>query len=385
MADADGQRCLLWVQHLLGTGHLRRVLSVAGALGRRGVEVVVVSGGLPVPWPMAAGVRLLQLPPISAADPSFRGLVDERGALVGEETWQERRRLVLDAFDALRPTILVTEMFPFGRRQLERELLPLLELARSCGVPVASSVRDILVTKHDPQKLQHMRDLCNDWYQLVLVHGDETVLPFAATFPLAGELTPELIHTGYVAEAGRPPSPRQRLGVLVSAGGGAVGAALLRTALAARPSCRLCEAPWRLVTGSRLSEADAIMLERDLPPNVTIERFRDGLIDLVATAAISISQAGYNTTVEALLCATPMVLVPFAAAGEDEQTVRATWLAKRGLATVVPESELDAARLAAAIDKALALDMAAASSIRIDGAERSADLLITLGQRAEHG
>ncbi len=333
---------------------------------------------------MAPGVRLLQLPPISASDPSFRGVVDENGAPAAYELWQERRRLILDAFAAFRPTILLTEMFPFGRRQFERELLPLLELARSCGVPVASSVRDILVTKNDPQKLQHMRDLCNDWYQLVLVHGDEAVLPFAATFPLAGELTPELVHTGYVAEAGRPRSPRQRLGVLVSAGGGAVGATLLRTALAARPSCRLCEAPWRLVTGSRLSEADAIMLEHDLPSHVTIERFRDGLLDLVATAAVSISQAGYNTTVEALLCATPMVLVPFAAAGEDEQTVRATWLAKRGLAAVVPESELGPARLAAAIDEALILDMSVASSIGIDGAERSADLLVGLGHRGAH-
>jgi predicted glycosyltransferase len=385
MSEGAGQRCLLWVQHLLGTGHLRRALAVAAGLGRRGVEVVVVSGGLPVPWSTAPGVRLLQLPPISASDPSFRGLVDEGGSRVGHELWQERRALLLQAFEALRPTLLLTEMYPFGRRLFDSELLPLLERARMRDVPVASSVRDILVTKRDPRKLRQMRDLCNRWYELVLVHGDETLLPFVATFPLAAELAPALVHTGYVAEAGPPRSQPERLGVLVSAGGGAVGTPLLRAALVARALSSQRHAPWRLVTGSRLSEAEATALERDLPPGVTLERFRGGLQEILSTVAISVSQAGYNTVVEALVAATPMALVPFGAAGEDEQMTRAMRLADRGLATVVPEGELEPARLAAAIDAALSLDMSAAGSIRIDGAERSADHLLRLGQRKARG
>ncbi len=172
---------------------------------------------------------------------------------------------------------------------------------------------------------------------------------------------------------------------MVSAGGGAVGAALLGAALGARSLTGLREAPWRLVTGSRLSAADAEVLGRGLPSGVTLERFREDLPELIAAAAVSISQAGYNTVVEGLRAATPMVLVPFAAAGEDEQTTRAARLAERGLAAVVAESDLDAASLAAAIEAAASLDMAGAGRIGLDGAERSAELLLQLPPGGAHG
>src|ERR687885_239267 len=59
-----GERCLFWVQSLLGTGHLRRALTLAGALARDGLEVTLANGGPPAAFPTPPGVRLVQLPPV---------------------------------------------------------------------------------------------------------------------------------------------------------------------------------------------------------------------------------------------------------------------------------------------------------------------------------
>ena len=40
-------RVLFWVQHLLGTGHLRRALTVSAAMAERGLAVTLASGGPP--------------------------------------------------------------------------------------------------------------------------------------------------------------------------------------------------------------------------------------------------------------------------------------------------------------------------------------------------
>ena len=47
---------LVWVQHLLGSGHLRRALSLAEALAASGLGTTVATGGPPMPWPAPPGV-----------------------------------------------------------------------------------------------------------------------------------------------------------------------------------------------------------------------------------------------------------------------------------------------------------------------------------------
>ena len=42
-------RVMLYVQHLLGIGHLKRAMTLARALADGGLEVTVVSGGAEVP------------------------------------------------------------------------------------------------------------------------------------------------------------------------------------------------------------------------------------------------------------------------------------------------------------------------------------------------
>src|SRR5262245_37954351 len=122
-------RILIHVQHLLGTGHFRRAAAIGRALAEAGHEVEIASGGPPLAHPGAGAARLFQLPPMRAADGAFTAFIDEHGRPVDAE-WKTRRRdALLACFTTFRPDVLITELFPFGRRQLEFELLPLLEAA----------------------------------------------------------------------------------------------------------------------------------------------------------------------------------------------------------------------------------------------------------------
>ena len=369
-------RFFLWVQHLLGTGHLRRALLLGEALVACGARVLVASGGPLAGFPVPAGVELLELPPIVARDAAFSTLVTPAGDPVDDRYWAFRRERLLAAFRAFDPDVLVLEHWPFGRSAFTPEVSVLLDAARNRGARVAASVRDILVSKADPSKYRRMVEHAAG-LDRILVHGDPALLPFAASFPLAHELGERLVHTGYLA----PPAPaaaERGREVLVSAGGGAVGERLCRVALeAARTNT---DRPWRIVTGGGLRAAAFANLRERAPAHVLVERHRPDLAALVARAAVSVSQAGYNTVVEALAGGTPMVLVPFAAGAEDEQTRRALALAARGRARLVPEAELSASRLARAVEAALTEPAPAALPIRLDGAARSAELLLELAR-----
>ncbi|MBA3505378.1 MAG: glycosyl transferase, partial [Betaproteobacteria bacterium] len=65
---------MIYVQHLLGIGHLMRARQIAQALADVGFEVHLVSGGMPIGGRLPRGVQTVQLPPIRVDDASFTPL-----------------------------------------------------------------------------------------------------------------------------------------------------------------------------------------------------------------------------------------------------------------------------------------------------------------------
>jgi predicted glycosyltransferase len=375
----SARRIFLYVQHLLGIGHFRRAATLARALAARGMQVTFATGGLPVPEPMPSSVRVVQLPPASTADMSFRGLVDENGAAV-DDAWRDaRREALLDAWRQSKAHALVLELFPFGRRQMRFELLPLLEEA-SAGrrrPVIVSSVRDVLA-QTSAERQDQMLALFERYFDHVLVHGDPSLIPFERTFRHAARLGERMHYTGFIVD--RSPVTSGDAGrdeVLVSAGGGAVGARLLHTALRARPLTRARGRNWRLIAGTHLPGAlfDALVGEASGDRNVTVERSRADFRTLLQNCAVSVSQAGYNTLMEILECRARSVVVPFCGGKETEQAMRASALAALGRVQVVDEDRLAPETLAAAVDRALGGGTPAPTEIDLDGARKSAELL----------
>lgn len=372
---------MFYVQHLLGIGHVMRAAAIVREITRRSVPATLVSGGEAVAMIDAGDAEFIQLPPAKAMDRTFKPLYDGDSRPI-DDAWRERRRRrLIEIFENLRPSVVMIELFPFGRRQFRFELIPLLEAAKAARPRphVVSSVRDILVEKEIPERNLEMLELAQAHFDTILVHGDPNFISFDATFPPARRLDGKLRYTGYVVDNARAAKLGDTQGtgeVIVSVGGGGVGEELLRAALGARRLCSLKKAPWRLLVGHNLPEERLRALTAEAPDGFIVERARADFPALLANCRLSISQGGYNTVMEILAAKAPNIIVPYAGAEENEQTLRAHLLKERGLARVLNEAELSPTTLAAAIDAAPPTPPPGhAPPIDMNGANVSADFI----------
>ncbi len=372
---------LFHVQHLLGIGHLQRALRIAEALARNGIAVTLVSGGPPVALPRDPLIRFVQLAPVRALDARFE-LVDGAGRPIDDALRDGRRAALLAAFAMARPDAVVIEGFPFARRAFRFELEPLIDAVRAATPRprLICSVRDIVVVRDDPRRHRDIVERVRRDFDAVLVHGDPTLIRLDSSFPAAPDIADRLIYTGFVAppadSAGAVPVTDGDE-VVVSAGGGAAGHALLKAALAARRSGCLAGRKWRLFTGTNLPEADFAALCADAPAGVEVERFCYNFVGLLRGCRVSVSQAGYNTVLDILAARARAVLVPFAAERETEQLMRAERLAALGAVELVRESELSPQALAAAIERAASREPATVA-IDTGGAACTARLIAAM-------
>lgn len=367
-------RVFFYVQHLLGIGHLRRAAVLARALVAGGFDVLLVSGGAPVAGLALDGVRFHQLPPLRAADESLRNLARLDGTPLDDAFQRQRIEALLGLLRTEAPAVVITEQFPFGRTRLRFELLPLLEAARGRSL-IACSVRDV-VRRAGPERVAEAVELL-DRFDAVLIHGDPRLVPFERSFAGWARIKERAFYTGYVSERDLAQGMQGAAGkdeVVVSVGGGAVGAPLLKAAIAARPKTALADRTWRLLLGENLPMQDRVALARE--EGIVVEPARPDFTTLLRNAALSISQAGYNTTIETLCCADRAVLVPFATERETEQGDRAQALSERGMVAVVPADTLSAQSLADAVGRALAgPSLKTFPPCDIDGGAKTAALL----------
>ena len=369
-------RVFIWVQHLLGMGHYARASALASSLRDKGFAVTLVSGGVTPPNSSPPGVTFVQLPPARAKDELFDELVDERSTLV-DQTWHEARRsALLAAFDEARPDIVITETFPFGRRLLNFELHALIDAAeaRRPKPLIVASLRDILQRPRKTNRAIAMAEYARAHYDALLVHGDPSIVRLEESFAETAALSDLVHYTGYIcARPHKQSAPRSE--ILISAGGGAAGKDLIQIALKAREYSSNQHRPWTFVTGPL---ADGVAGQSE---NVTVVRSLPDFRSRLAGAAVSVSQAGYNTLVEAVAAGTPTIAVPFETDREKEQRLRAEKFAACGWVELMHQSDLTPQSLATQID-ALTHSQPIMAKLDIDGGATSAAALEHLLHRS---
>ncbi|MFC5505579.1 MULTISPECIES: glycosyltransferase family protein [Hyphomicrobiales] len=378
-------RVLIAVTHLLGSGHLVRAAQLARALAAGGFAVTLASGGMPLRDMAGEPFAFVQLPPVKVEGLDFRNLLDEAGAPIEAGRLARRRAMLAALATTLKPDVVVTEHFPFGRRQLAEEFLTLITAAKAANPSalVLASVRDVLVTPR-PDRIAEAEQRLASLFDGVLVHGDRNFLPLEASWPVSPALAARLHYTGYMAPPPVPapggPDGEGAGEVLVSGGGSAAALPLFRLCLGA---ARLGDASrrWRILVGKAVAESDVAALRQSASPNVTVERVRADFPALLARAALSISQAGYNTVLDLVAAGRPAVVVPFDEGAETEQSIRAEAMERAGLARCLRLSGPDPAHpadLAAAVAAALAQEERPRASIDLDGAGRIGGILSRL-------
>ncbi|PRH88758.1 glycosyl transferase family 28 [Labrys okinawensis] len=375
---------LILVTHLLGVGHLARAAALARGLVAAGHRVTLVSGGRPAPLIRVEGATFVQLPPVHCVGVDFRTLLGADGKEIGDDVRQARIEAILAALASADPDVVVTETYPFGRRQLAAEFRALLEAARDRPRPVAilSSIRDILNPPAKPSRVEETEAVLVRFYDGVLVHGDAVVTPLSASWPTSPGLERILTYTGYIADTAEPVKGVPSGEILVSGGGSAASLPLYRASIEA---AALADTParWRLLVGHGVTEADFEALAANAGPRVIVERARPDFPALLAGAAASVSQAGYNTMIDLARAGVPAVVVPFEQGKEAEQRLRAECFHALGLAGIVGEADLSGPALAAAVKAALARTPGEAPVLALDGIAASVRAVEAAAQRAE--
>ena len=372
-------KVMFYVQHLLGIGHLVRASRIARALKTAGHEVVVVSGGMPVEGFPGSDIALWQLPGLRSVDADFSGLATTDGSPATDAFLDQRCAALIAAQETIRPDCVVIEAYPFARRQMRFELLPLLKqiaaMTDEARPMVVSSIRDILQPKSIERDIDTAA-LVRQYFDLVMVHGDPALARLDETFSQADEIVDLVVYTGLVAPDADDAGSSETYDVIVSAGGGAVGRAVLTTALEMCRSGVFSELRWLFVTGENLSSDAYAHLEKDMPAHARIARFIPDLAGRLGLAKLSISQAGYNTVADILWAGCASVLVPFANGSEQEQTIRSSRLQKAGRCVMLAQSDLSRETLEAAARNAFAQPQTkTAASFSLDGAQQSAAIL----------
>ena len=371
---------LFYVQHLLGIGHVFRATRVARALADAGIRVHLAWGGSVQQSVDLRGMEVTYLEPLRANGGSgWEDLVTLDGVPITEGHRQRRRDTLLGLLEGLRPDVVMTETYPFGRRHLSFELEPLMRAARAAPWQplTVSSIRDILQEKRKVTSMEQSMAAAHAWYDLVLVHGDPALIRIEDTLPRAPEIAEKFRYTGLVT-----PDPSLALGppsitapVVVSAGGGAVGHELTQAAIDAPRHCRSFPEGWLVIVGPERNPADTVALAARAPPGVTVVRQVPDLVRVFAAASVSVSRAGYNTVGEVLRAGCPAVLVPYAGDGQTEQLRRARLLQERGCTRMLGHDDLSPETLGAAVDAAASW-RPLPCDLDLDGAARSAQILL---------
>ncbi len=369
-------RILYYVQHLLGVGHVFRAMRIVSALVDQGFVVDLVHGGEKLPGFDEGGARVHYLPSLVTSKGDFSVLLGSDGRPANDAYKADRRDRLLAIFDDRAPDILITEAFPFGRRQMHFELLPLMEAARSRTQPplVFASVRDILQEGNKPSKDRQTVDLINRFFDGVLVHGDPQLIRLDATFPLADEISDRLYYTGIVTPSVAGDG-EDAFDVVVSAGGGLLGRELIFSAVLAKPLCSLQDARWCILTGPYLDPTDFQRLESLAGPNVVLKRFVPDLHVTLAAARLSISLAGYNTVADLMAAGCRAIVAPQWNDKETEQLHRAQLLSKRGFVTMIGHADKTPEAIAAAVDQTMTRPAPDWSGVRTNGSRVTAEIL----------
>jgi UDP-N-acetylglucosamine--N-acetylmuramyl-(pentapeptide) pyrophosphoryl-undecaprenol N-acetylglucosamine transferase len=149
------------------------------------------------------------------------------------------------------------------------------------------------------------------------------------------------------------------------------------------------EAPFNVlhVCGRRdYPDLRARLDELGSPPHYQLEAYIEPFADAYAAADLAVARAG-GSVFELAAAGLPAILAPYPHATADHQSGNARWMADGGAAVVVPDAELDAARLATEVEALLAdperlerMSAAARALSRPAAAERIAEEILNVAR-----
>lgn len=371
--DAAPLRFMLHSHDSFGLGHLRRTMTIAGALREHfPASQVLISTGSPCATHFGheQGIDVVKLPSVTKNGSGAyvpRSLGDDLEPLL-----ELRKRMLAEIHRTFAPHVLIVDHQVLGLRD---ELDEVLRDARRIGTRTVLGVRDIIdapeVVAREWGRPRARHALAHE-YDRVCVYGAPEVFDPRLEYSIPHELRSRLEFTGYVArdavpERAAPPSGAPK-NVLVTVGGGEDGAERIETYLEA---LGLEPAHWTstIVAGPLLEARVARGLKKRAKAieGVELSTFHADVPHLLSRADAVVSMAGYNSVVEILQSGVPAVLCP-RSFPRREQLMRAQHMERLGLAQCVASGAPIAMR--SAVERALTQPVDRTGRPPLDGTAR---------------
>ncbi|MBU6399439.1 MAG: hypothetical protein KGS61_03895 [Verrucomicrobia bacterium] len=354
-ADTPALRFLFYSHDGQGLGHIRRNLAIAWELTRMSpnASALLATGANPLEWAgRNSRLDVLKLPELRKV--ANQRYASRRLRLPEEGILALRSSLLKAAVQTYQPHVLLADKHPLG---LKGELVEALEALMDLDACAILGLRDILDT---PERVaaewasEGLPARITDYYESVLIYGQHELFNPVATYRFPQSVAGRTSFCGYVVSPN--PDPPYGVGadsvgairanghpwVLATAGGGEDGFLMLETFM------RACAgAPWHgvVVGGPLMSNPEAQVLRR-LAEQTGVQ-FETRLAELgpvLGSVDAVVCMGGYNTLLEALAGALPVVCVP-RAQPRAEQLLRAQVFRKSGLLEFVEPQDLHPSKL----------------------------------------
>lgn len=360
-------RFLLYAHDTFGLGHVRRALSLAAHFTETlpNAQVLIVTGStLAHSFALPPRTDYIKLPAVTKlSNGSYQSRhLDMEFAAIRDL----RATLLLETARAYRPSVFLVDHAPQG---LKGEVLPTLAMLRDTQPDCLRvlGLRDIMdasrITRQTWAREGVYATLEHD-YDLILVYGSRKLYDIGEEYALPAAVDRRVRYCGYLdrlteacstAEA-KPIVPSTERLVVLTAGGGGDGFPMMRAYLLGLRQLPALPFSSVLLTGPMMDDDQKRQvheLAAALPDGqVRVENFLTDPLPLLRAADLVVSMAGYNTTCELLALRQRILLVP-RAAPREEQLIRASLLAKHGLARMLAMEDLSPEMMIASVQASL--------------------------------
>lgn len=364
------KKVLVYSHDAYGLGNIRRMLEITSHLVASDPEIhVLLISGSPMlhAFRIPERVDYIKLPCIGRSEKG-ETVVKSLG-ISPEDTIRMRANIIMMAALDFQPDVVLVDKKPFGLQDELHLALTMLGQRKKRAKTVLL-LRDILdapeVTRAQWEKSGYHQAICAHYDQVAIV-GTEEVFDAVEEYGFPEETANRVRYCGYIK---RPTPARTREQVradldfgtepmvLVTAGGGADGYAMMKTylqGLAASPG----DKPFRtlLISGPEMSpvQRQEISGLAARCPGVTVQEFTNDMIGCMNAADLVISMGGYNTVCELLTLRKKAIIVP-RVRPVQEQWIRAERMQAMGLLRALHPDTLTPESLIAAVTEELGRD-----------------------------
>lgn len=378
-------KIVIHCQYVYGIGHFVRTIELAKGLSNY-FSVFILNGGESVPnFDIPSEINLIQLPAIyKEENVSYLSPVESIYSI--EECFKKRTDIIENTLSNIKPEIIITEHFPFGLL-FEDEVVHLISSAKSLNsnVKVVCSVRDIIESSSGSIKDNITVKHLNNWYDLLLIHGDEKYFHLKNTFSLYNEISVPNYHTGYIVKSIElnTKSEHSKPILLASIAGGRLGKELLN-ALIKNHSAVNKQIIHKLIifTGAFESCFEELRDEIKKLSSNDIELYafdRESYLSYFSQSYLVISLGGYNSIIESISNRKRLLVYQREfAQGNEEQDLRINLFKEMGVLNVISSKDLNNSNLADSIIQSLNNDIYRNVNLNVNGVAFSTELILKL-------